>query len=120
MSTKLSRADRAFALAGGLKGQQAREAAAAKAALETAVFTAWVAAGRPATTVEYGNLRVAVIAVGIVNKSYSTVRYGWVHSFSGRAEVSTPEGKLTIQGHRSTGDAETLTGQGYISFTLSA
>lgn len=60
--------------------------------------------------------RLAVLC-GIVDKSYKTVRYGHVSSYSGYTHIKMADGSVWYaEGHGTKGTAESLHAQGYISF----
>ena len=57
------------------------------------------------------------LANGVDDRSYSTVRYGHVSSYSGEAIVKDKDGKLyKAKGRGTTGTAEFLDREGYIEF----
>lgn len=57
------------------------------------------------------------IQAGVKDKSYSTVRYGRVASYAGTAVVKMANGDQWVcTGHGPTGDAATVSREGYISF----
>ena len=58
------------------------------------------------------------LAAGVRDVSYSTVRYGWVKSYSGQATVTLLEDNKTYRaiGHRSTGAPEGPVKDGFIEF----
>jgi hypothetical protein len=56
-------------------------------------------------------------ANGIVDKSYQTLAFGLVSSYSGEAVITMANGqKWCAIGHGSTGSATTLTSRGWIEF----
>jgi hypothetical protein len=57
------------------------------------------------------------IEAGIRNTGYSTVRWGWVSSYSGRVEITMDNGKRwRALGYGPRGNAETVSAQGGIKF----
>lgn len=58
------------------------------------------------------------IEAGLLDKGYSTVRYGLVDSYDGEVEFDmTLIGKIVAKGHKATGNASVVN-SGYVSFTL--
>ena len=57
------------------------------------------------------------LAAGILDRSYSTVRWGTVASYSGEVEITMANGRRwKAIGHRPTGCAEWIDRQGYVEF----
>lgn len=57
------------------------------------------------------------IAAGVRDKSYNTVRYGWISSYGGEAEVTMADGsRWRCVGHSPRGSAEWVSREGFIEF----
>jgi len=56
-------------------------------------------------------------AAGVKDTGYETVRFGWISSFSGEAEVTMADGsRWRCVGHRPKGSAEWVSRGGFIEF----
>lgn len=57
------------------------------------------------------------LAAGVKDAGYNTVRYGWISSYSGEAEVTMADGsRWRCIGHRPKGSAEWVSREGFIEF----
>lgn len=58
------------------------------------------------------------LSAGIVDRSYKTVRHGWVSSYEGEAVIETENAKWHCKGTKPRGNASSIWEQGDIEFSL--
>ena len=58
------------------------------------------------------------LSAGIVDRSYDTVRNGWVRSYDGEAVIETENAKWHCKGTQPRGNASSIWQQGDIEFSL--